>query len=57
MCSSNASKQLASAALQEGKTAAKYIEMKAIDVSKTVAIVDGKKLDERLLKDYPQQNG
>ena len=33
---SNAAKQLASAALQAGKTAAKYIGMKAIDVSRTV---------------------
>ena len=37
MFSSNAAKQLASAALQAGKTAAKDIGMKAIDVGKTVA--------------------
>ena len=35
MFSSNAAKQLASAALQAGKIAAKDIEMKAIDVGKT----------------------
>ena len=44
MFSSNAAKQLASAALQAAKTAAKDIEMKAIDVGKTVAIDAGKKL-------------
>ena len=44
MFSSNAAKQLASAALQAGKTAAKDIGMKANDVSKTVAIDAGKKL-------------
>ena len=44
MFSSNASKQLASVALQAGKTAANYIAMKAIDVSKTVAIDAGKKV-------------
>ena len=38
MFSSNAAKQLASAALQTGKTAAKDIGIKAGDVSKTVAI-------------------
>ena len=38
MFSSNATKQLASVALQAGKTAAKDIGMKAIDVGKTVAI-------------------
>ena len=43
---SNAVKQLASAALQPGKTAAKDIGMKAIDVGKTVAIDAGKKLVE-----------
>ena len=36
--SSNAAKQLTSAALQDGKTAAKDIGMKAIDVCNTVAI-------------------
>ena len=49
MFSSNAKKQLASAALQAGKTAAKDIGMKAIDVGKTVAIV-GKKLVEKAAK-------
>ena len=38
MFSCNAAKQLASAAVQAGKTAAKDIGMKAIDVGKTVAI-------------------
>ena len=47
---SNASKQLASTALQAGKTAAKDIGMKAIDVGKTVAIDAGKKLVENALK-------
>ena len=47
MFSSNAAKQLASAAHQAGKTAAKDIEMKAIDVGKTVAIDAGKKLVEK----------
>ena len=47
MFSSNAAKQLASAALQAGKTAAKYIEIKAIDVGKTVALDTGKKLVEK----------
>ena len=50
MFSSNASKQLASAALQAGKTAAKDIWMKAIDVGKTVAIDAGKKLVEKAAK-------
>ena len=36
MCSNNAAKQLASAALQAGKTAANDIKMKAIDVGKTI---------------------
>ena len=44
MFSSNAAKKLASVALQAGKTAAQDIEMKAIDVGKTVAINAGKKL-------------
>ena len=43
MFSSNAGKQLASAALQAGNIVAKDIGMKAIDVSKTVAIDAGKK--------------
>ena len=50
MFSSNAAKQLASAALQAGKTAAKDIGTKAIDVGTTVAIDAGKKLVERRLK-------
>ena len=45
MFSSNAAKQLASAALQAGKTAATDIEMIAIDVGKTVAIDAGKKVE------------
>ena len=56
MFSSNAAKQLATAARHAGKTAAKDIGMKAIDVGKTVAIDAGKKLVERPLKDYPHQN-
>ena len=43
MFSSNAANQLASTALQAGKTAAKDIGMKAIDVGKTVAINAGMK--------------
>ena len=50
MFSSNAAKQLASAALQAGKTAAKDIGMKAIDVGKTVAIDECKKLVEKAAK-------
>ena len=50
MFSRNAAKQLASAALQAGKTAAKDIGMKAIDVGKTVAIDAGKKLVEKAAK-------
>ena len=50
MFSSNAAKQLASAALQAGKTATKDIGMKAIDVGKTVAIDVGKKLVEKAAK-------
>ena len=50
MFSSNATKQLASAAPQAGKTAAKDIGMKAIDGGKTVAIDAGKKNLIRLLK-------
>ena len=46
MFSSNAAKQLAPAALQAGKD----IEMKAIDVGKTVAIDAGKKLVEKAAK-------
>ena len=48
--SSNAVKQLASTALQAGKTAAKDIGMKTIDVGKTVAIDAGKKLVEKAAK-------
>ena len=47
---SNAVKQLASTALQAGKTAAKDIGLKAIDVGKTVAIDAGKKLVETVAK-------
>ena len=50
MFSSNAAKQLASTALQAGKTAAKDIGMKAIDVGKTNAIDAGKKLVEKAAK-------
>ena len=50
MFSSNAAKQLASTAVQAGKTAAKDIGMKAIDVGKTVAIDAGKKLVEKTAK-------
>ena len=50
MFSSNAAKQLASTALQAGKTAAKDIGMKAIDMGKTVAINAGKKLVEKAAK-------
>ena len=46
MFSSNAAKQLASAALQAGKTVAKDIGKKAIDVGKTVAFDAGKKLEK-----------
>ena len=56
MFSSNAAKQLASTAIQAGKTAAKDIGMKAIDVGKTVAIDAGKKLVENTAKSYPNQN-
>ena len=48
--SSNAAKQLASTALQAGKSAAKDIEMKTIDVGKTVAIDAGKILVEKAAK-------
>ena len=47
MFSSNAVKQLASVALQAGKTTAKDIWMKAVDVGKTVAIDAGKKFVEQ----------
>ena len=55
MLSSNTAKQLASAALQAGKTAAKDIGMKAIDVGKTVAIDAGKKLVEKAAKGLSAQ--
>ena len=50
MFSSNAAKQLASTAIQAGKTTAKDIGMKAIDVAKTNAIHAGKKLVEKAVK-------
>ena len=50
MFSSNAAKQLASAALQAEKTGAKDIGKKAIDVGKTVAIDACKKLVEKAAK-------
>ena len=50
MSSKIAAKQLASAALQAGKTAAKDIEMNAFDVGKTVAIDVGKKCVEKAAK-------
>ena len=50
MFSSNTGKQLESAALQAGKTAAKDIGMKAIDVGKTVVIDAGKKLVDKAAK-------
>ena len=50
MFSSNVAKQLASAALQAGKPAAKDIGMKASDAGKTVAIDAGKKLVKKAAK-------
>ena len=50
MFSSNAAKQLASTALKAGKTAAKDIGMKAIDMDKTIAIDAGKILVEKAAK-------
>ena len=50
MFSSNAAKQLASTALLAGKTAAKDIGVKAIDLDKTVAIDADKKLVEKAAK-------
>ena len=47
MFSSNLAKELASTALQAGKTAMKDVEMKAIDVGKTAAINAGKKLVDK----------
>ena len=54
MFSSNAAKQLASTALQAGKTAAKDIGMKAIEVGRIVAIDAGKKLVEKAVKKLPK---
>ena len=48
--------EIASAALQAGKTAAKDIGMKAVDVSKAVAIDGGNKLVEKASKNYPHPN-
>ena len=56
MFSSKAAKQLASAALQAGKTAAQDIGFKAIDVGRTAAIDAGNKLVAMLLNDYPHPN-
>ena len=56
MFSSNAAKELASAALQAGKTSAKDIGMKAIDVGKTVTIDAGKELVEKAAKNYTHPN-
>ena len=54
---SNTEMQLASAALQAGKTAAKHIGMKAIDVGKTAAIDAGTKFVEKAAKkNYPLKN-
>ena len=50
MFSSNAAKQLALAALQAAKTAARDNRMKAIDVGKIVAIDAGMKLVEKAAK-------
>ena len=50
MFSINAAKQLASAAVQAGKTAAKDIGIKAIAVVKTIVIDVGKKLVEKPAK-------
>ena len=50
MFSSNAAKQLASTALQAGKTAVNYVGMKAIVVRKTVAIDAGKKLVDKAVE-------
>ena len=56
MFSSSAAKQLASVALQAGKTGAKNIGMKAIDVGKTVAIDADKKLVEKAAKKLSNKN-
>ena len=55
MFSRNATKRLASTALQAGKIASKDIGMKAIDVGKTVAIDAGKKLIEKAAKKISTQ--
>ena len=52
MFSSKTANQLAAAALQAGKTAAKDIGMKAIDVGKTIAIDIGKKLVGKAAKKF-----
>ena len=52
MFSSNAAKKLASAALHAGKTAAKDIGMKVIDVGEPVAVEAGKKLVEKTAKKF-----
>ena len=56
MFSSNVAKQLASATLQVGKTAAKDIGMKAIDVGKTVAIDADMTSVEKAAKNYLHRN-
>ena len=56
MFSSNAAKQLASAALEAEKTATKDIGMKAIDVNKTAAIDADKILVEKAAKSYLYPN-
>ena len=50
MFSSNAAKQLATAALKAGQTAVKDNGMKAVDFGKTVAIDAGKKFVEKAAK-------
>ena len=50
ICLNNAAKQLASTALQAGKSPAKDIGMIAIDVGKAVAIDACKKLVEKAAK-------
>ena len=53
--SSNATRQLASIALEAGQTAVRDIRMKAIDVGKRVAIDPGKKLVEKAAKNLSTQ--
>ena len=55
MFTSNAVKQLASAALQARKTAGKDIGM-TIDMGKTVAVDADNKLVEKAAKKYPNRN-